>query len=67
MDTFLFIYFVYALVCASFCHTIIKAKKYPVPFQWAIGGFLFGIITVIAAAGMPMYNYEPPKATLLSD
>lgn len=42
----------YVVACASYTGVIAKLKGYD-PTAWAIGGFFFGVIALLAAAGLP--------------
>ena len=44
--------FVYGLVCGAYCSHVAIAKNLN-GMKWGIGGFFFGIIALIALAGMP--------------
>lgn len=43
---------IHAVVCASYSYLIADAKGWQ-GSSWAIGGFLFGVLALIAAAGLP--------------
>jgi hypothetical protein len=42
------------VACGAFCSGIMKAKQYHNNGDWFFWGLLFGIIALIAAAGMPV-------------
>ena len=50
---FLVIMFVYSVVCGSYCATLAEEKKRSA-MLWFLGGFFFGIIALIAVAGIPI-------------
>jgi len=48
------------LICAVFCCHLARAKNLEIG-AWFWGGFLFGLIALIAAAGMPERNDQTEK------
>jgi hypothetical protein len=48
----LIVILIQAVVCASYCYNLAREKGHNAG-SWAIGGFLFSIIALIAAAGLP--------------
>jgi len=49
----LFCWIALASVFSGYCYTVAKSKNYNTT-AWAIGGFLFWFIPLIAIAGMPV-------------
>lgn len=54
-----FIFIVYAVACGSYCMELASQKRQN-EWAWLIGGLCFGILALIAAAGLPMR--DRPKA-----
>jgi hypothetical protein len=48
-----------AVICAAFCHAVAKAKGRDAE-SWAVGGFFFGLLALIAVVGMPALTPKPP-------
>jgi hypothetical protein len=44
--------FIYSSACAAFCNRVAIAKNLN-GTRWGFAGFIFGIIALIAVAGMP--------------
>lgn len=53
MEALLIIWFMQAVVCAGFVSTVAEAKGLRAG-SWAVSGLLFGVIALIAVAGMPV-------------
>jgi hypothetical protein len=49
----------YSIICGVFCMTLAENKGYGVGV-WFLSGFFFGILALIAAAGLPLKRDAAP-------
>ena len=51
-----------AILCACLAGVVAKEKGHPEPSTWAIAGFFFSVIGLLAAVGLPDYKLRAPSA-----